>query len=829
MDTAPRRRPDALHLLLILAAFGLCLVASAWPIRLIGQPFAGARIEPTLTVSAVNDGAWPAMKAGLHEYDRIVAVNGRPVRHNAELYDLVRQAGIGQTVTYTVRRPGAVPPTLTVDVAIRAFGWRDLQNFGLIFLIGFAHLVIGAVAFMMKSDSLLARVHLYMTIAVGLSLVLTNDYDFGVLFPRVWFVACAMAGATCLHLGLLFPEPRRFLKDRKWPVPLIYGFAALVCAAWQLTYQPVGAVAMGDAAMDRFFIAYQTTMIWGAMGPLGLLILLVTAWRTASSPRYKTQAKVTLFGATTAYGPMLLLWMLPVFVLGISLDASGQLVLLTALCWLIFPISIAYAIVRHQLFDIDVIIKLSMLYSSLVVLLGGGYMLGTAVIQQALIAWTGSASDFANLAMTGAIAVVFDPMRQRLRELIDRRFFRAKYDFKRILSDFAAAARSTIRVDDLIESMRPILETALHPSHIALYLRRDRLIVRHAAFGDSTGMPLVLPAQHALDKLPRAEGARHFPLTVSGKDGVEQLVGILALGPKRSELDYTHEDVQLLTNMAQQFALTVHNAELATEVAEKAAIQRSLEQARMIQRSMLPDQQLDLPSHQVVGYSESTDETGGDYYDWAPLTGGRYVVAVGDVTGHGIDAALIVAMAKACLFNQLRDDPTPGAVMAALNETIHAVDSRRTSEQNRKLMSCVYALVDPEQGTMDIASAGHFYPLVYRAAAGAVEDLSELQSTFPLGTRPPAKFKCPQGVVGLGDGDVLLFFTDGVHEAHDDAGQEYGLERLQDQLVRLHDLPAAEIQQALLDDLYGHIGQSAPVEDDVTVLVIKVAPAAGPA
>jgi serine phosphatase RsbU (regulator of sigma subunit) len=76
---------------------------------------------------------------------------------------------------------------------------------------------------------------------------------------------------------------------------------------------------------------------------------------------------------------------------------------------------------------------------------------------------------------------------------------------------------------------------------------------------------------------------------------------------------------------------------------------------------------------------------------------------------------------------------------------------------------------------------------------------------------------------------VLLFFTDGVHEAHDDAGQEYGLERLQDQLVRLHDLPAAEIQQALLDDLYGHIGQSAPVEDDVTVLVIKVAPAAGPA
>jgi sigma-B regulation protein RsbU (phosphoserine phosphatase) len=823
MDTAPRRRPDAWHLLLIVAAFGLCLVASFWPIRLIGQPFAGCRIEPTLTVSAVNDGAWPAMKAGLHEYDRIIAVNGTPVHHNEQLYAMVRQAGIGNSVTYTVHRPGADPGTLTVKVPIRAFGWRDLQNFGLIFLIGFAHLVIGAVAFTMKSDSLLARVHLYMTISVGLSLVLTNDYDFGVLFPRIWFVACAMAGATCLHLGLLFPEPRRFLRHRRWPIWLLYGFAAGICTAWQVTYQPVGAAAMGDAAMDRFFVAYETAMIWGAMGPLGLLVLLVAAWRSATTPRYKTQAKVTLFGATTAYGPMLLLWMLPVFVFGVSLDASGQLVLLTAICWLIFPISIAYAIVRHQLFDIDVIIKLSMLYSSLVVLLGGGYMLGTAVIQQTLIALTGSASDLANLAMTGAIAVVFDPLRQKLREQIDRRFFRAKYDFKRILSDFVEAARSTIRIEDLVESMRQILETALHPTHIVLYLRQGTLLVPHAVFGEPEDLPQALPTEHGMAKMPHLPGAVELPLVIT-ENGTEQLVGILALGPKRSELDYTSEDVQLLTNMTQQLALTVHNAELAGEVAEKAAIKRTLEQARMIQRSMLPDTQLDLPGHQVVGYSESADETGGDYYDWSALPDGRYVVTVGDVTGHGIDAALIVAMAKACLFNQLRDDPHPGSVMAALNETIHTVDARRASEQSRKLMTCVYALIDPATGAMEIASAGHFYPLIYRAATGMVEDLSELKSTFPLGTRPPAKFKCPQGVVTIQDGDVLLFFTDGVHEAHDPNGQEYGLDRLQEQLVRWHDRPAAAIQQALLDDLYWHIGKSHPVEDDVTLVVVKASP-----
>ncbi|MBC7545348.1 MAG: PDZ domain-containing protein, partial [Candidatus Sericytochromatia bacterium] len=374
METASRRpKPDALHLLLIVTSFTLCLIASAYPIRLIGQPFAGFRSEPTLTVSAINDGAWPAMKAGLREYDRIIAVNGRPVARMAELYAAVRAAGIGRSVSYTVVRAEGDKTPVTVTVPIRPFGWFDLQNFALIFLIGFAHLIIGTVAYWIKPEKPLAKVHLYMTTAVGLSLVLTNDYDFGVFFPRIWFVACSMAGATGLHLGLLFPEPRRFVRDRRWPIALVYGIGIAVCLVWQALYQPVGLVSMGATAMDRFFTAYQTAMIWGGLGPFGMLILLFSGLRTASTPRTRVQAKVTLVGAMAAYLPMLLLWMLPVFVLGISLDATGSLVLLTAVCWLIFPVSIAYAIVRHQLFDIDVIIKLSMLYSTLILLLGGGY------------------------------------------------------------------------------------------------------------------------------------------------------------------------------------------------------------------------------------------------------------------------------------------------------------------------------------------------------------------------------------------------------------------------------------------------------------------------
>lgn len=459
-------------------------------------------------------------------------------------------------------------------------------------------------------------------------------------------------------------------------------------------------------------------------------------------------------------------------------------------------------------------------------LLLGGAFYGTSWAIQQLQTVTGSQHpEVAYLLASGMVAVAFSPLRRQLHDFAARYGRDERYDHRAILNEFLTTARSTIRPEELFQSLHQALEASLQPSHVSLYLKQGGVMVLRSTTGDAAAVPAMLPQQGATTRLmPTDMMALTLPLTVRVKGGdsdLDDVVGVLAIGPKRSERDYSHDDRQLLADMARELAQSIQHAQRASEEVEKEAFKRTLEQARLIQRSMLPDAELPLMAHQVVGYSESADETGGDYYDWSRLEDGRFAIAVGDVTGHGIDAALIVAMAKACLFNQLKVDPSPSRILAAVNETIHAVDARRQSSQARKLMTLVYALLDETKGTMTLASAGHFYPLIYRAASNSVDDLAHLTSTLPLGVRPPAKFKPPQGEITLAPGDVCLFFTDGVHEARDPAGNEYGLDRLQATFAKLSSKSAAQIQGAILGDLYRHIGKPRPVDDDVTLLVLK--------
>lgn len=480
---------------------------------------------------------------------------------------------------------------------------------------------------------------------------------------------------------------------------------------------------------------------------------------------------------------------------------------------------------RTQPFSLPVGLSGAAVTGTTLLLLGGAYYGTSWAIQQLQAVAGHHHPEVAYLLAGGMVAVTFTPLRQRLCNLVARYGREARHDHRAVLDEFLAAARSTIRPEELIQSLHQLLEASLQPSHVSLYLKQGGVMVLHATTDDAAAVPAMLPQQGATTRLmPTDMMAVTLPLTVRVKGGdrdLDEVVGVLAIGPKRSERDYSHEDRQLLADMARELTRSLQHAQQTSEAVEKEAFKRTLEQARLIQRSMLPDAELPLMAHQVVGYSESADETGGDYYDWSRLEDGRFAIAVGDVTGHGIDAALIVAMAKACLFNQLKVDPSPSRILAALNETIHAVDARRQSSQTRKLMTLVYALLDEATGTMTLASAGHFYPLVYRAASDSVDDLAHLTSTLPLGVRPPAKFKPPQGEITLAPGDVCLFFTDGVHEARDPAGHEYGLDRLQATLARLSSKSAAQIQGAILGDLYRHIGKPRPVDDDVTLLVLK--------
>ncbi|HEY9842909.1 MAG TPA: SpoIIE family protein phosphatase [Candidatus Obscuribacterales bacterium] len=870
-------------LTLIVLSVLFSVVAVFATIGLIGQPFAGFRIEPTLTVSAVNESDWAGPKAGVKTYDRILKVNGQTYENPGEFKKLIAASAAGTRLEYLLQSK-ETGKERTVTVPVQTFSALDfVRSFLILYIVGFMHIFVGSVAYLIRPANPAARAHLFMTLAIGVTTTLVGDYDTTMLFPRVWIATVALTGGACLHLGMYFPQKKKILS--KWPwlvwVPYIISFALL--GAWEYAFKYLGYEGYKAKGITELFNLhfelYDYSLLWSLIvGFVGLIGLIVHSLVKADTQVIRNQAKVALLGAVVAYIPMTVFWMIMDQTLHIPLPAA-----VATLCWIlfvVFPVAIAYAIIKHKMFDIDFVLKQSMTYSALIVLLGSVYVLLAAGLQQLLTPLMTHNSELTSYMLTtGVTVLLFEPLKLNIRSVIDKRFFRTKYDFRTALSEFIDAARTTIDVDELIPKLVEVVDKTIHPKHTLLFLKNPdsnslKLVHSHGidfklkdeiplddagllaalglskprksltsrltgalnlntAFSQQGPLPSPIPfllvkrITKELPSLEQTEAIRNsltLPLTVrmplESGEVREEVIGLLTLGEKRSEMDYTIEDRQLFQSIGQQLALTVHSSQLAVEVAEKVAIKQTLLKARVIQKSMLPDTELVLERFEMTGFSESADETGGDYYDWYDLGAGRFIVGMGDVTGHGIDAAMVVGMAKSCLYNQVEVDPGVPQVMAALNRTINEI-SRRTDRRNRKLMSFVYSYFDSDSMTCRVASAGHWYPLLYRARDKEILNFSEFKSSFPLGQRPADKFSCTENAIALAPGDVLLYFTDGLHEAVNVNGQSYELERVEQLLNWYHELPASQIKERVRADWEQFIAGRG-MDDDMTMVVIKV-------
>lgn len=870
-------------LLLIVLSITLSTISLLGSIGMIGQPFAGFRSEPTLTISAVNEPSWSGPQAGVETYDRLLTVDGTPLKTPEDLKQIIRAHQPGDVLRYEVLPKGAEKSKF-LDITVQRFSASDfVRSFLLLYLIGFLHIFVGAIAYLIRPGNPAARAHLFMTLAIGATTTFVADYDTTMWFTRFWLSTVALTGGACLHLGLYFPQRKTIVQKRPWVVLVPYLISFALLGVWQYAFRHLGYLGYQEQGILDLFELHLTmndlSLAWSLIvGFMGLMGLILHTLIKAESQVARNQAKVALLGAMIAYLPMTIFWVILDQILHVFSSPT-----IATFCWLlfvVFPIAIAYAIVKHKMFDIDFVLKQSMTYTSLLVLLGGLYVALATGLQNLLTPLMVNNGELtAYMLTTGVTILLFEPLKLNIRNFIDRKFFRTQYDFRAALSEFIDTARSTIDVDELTPKLVEVVEKTIHPKHILLFLKnpetqslrqayshgltvkiKDEIPIDDAVLLSAMGLmeprknltsrltgvlnagnlekkgPIPSPIPFLLAKritselpsLEESEAIRNsltLPLTVrtaslDGGPAKEELIGLLTLGEKRSEMEYTVEDRQLFQSIGQQLALTVHSSQLAEEVAEKEAIKQTLLKARAIQRSMLPEQELQLDRFEMTGFSESADETGGDYYDWYQLENGHFVMGIGDVTGHGIDAAMIVSMAKSCLSNQIELQPEVPQTMAALNRTINQI-TRQTDRRNRKLMSFVYSYFDPETLKCHLASAGHWFPYHYKAATGELTNYPEFKGTFPLGQRPPEKFKCTSNEIQLAPGDILLYFTDGLHEAENPNGQAYDFERVEQMLHWHHEHSAQEIKDRLQTDWEQHIAGRG-MEDDMTLVVVKV-------
>jgi predicted permease len=328
-------------------------------------------------------------------------------------------------------------------------------------------------------------------------------------------------------------------------------------------------------------------------------------------------------------------------------------------------------------------------------------------------------------------------------------------------------------------------------------------------------------AAHRSDQLDeiRALAAAGVRLAVPLRTRRE-ILGVLLLGERPHRSGYSAHEKQVLRAGADQFALMIENARLTDRVVEQETLRRDIALASDVQRRLLPDAPPRAECAEFAATSVPARRIGGDYYDFVELGDGRIGIALADVSGKGVPAALIMSVVQASLrIISSGGDVPPPRLVALINQFVYR------STPASKYATFFYAQLDERRRQLRYVNAGHNPPYLLRAgrqstAGSAPLRIEELTvGGTVVGMFPETEYE--EATVELFPGDVLLAFTDGVPEAHNPESEEFGEQRLQALLRQTADLPAAEISTRITAEMNNWI-RDAEQYDDLTFIVMKM-------
>jgi serine phosphatase RsbU (regulator of sigma subunit) len=505
------------------------------------------------------------------------------------------------------------------------------------------------------------------------------------------------------------------------------------------------------------------------------------------------------------------------------LQAAGDN--LHILVLLFIPVSFAFAILKYRLMEINIYIRRTVVYGGVTGLLGVMYLglvggLGALVSRS-----TGATSQWVAIVSTLAVAVAFVPVRNRVQNFVDRRFFRRRQDYPAALSALSRDVANSRDQKNLFRVAVDRLQEALQNRSTVLCLRPEdeRAFVPVAKVGVpdevsqwvrfSASGPLAA-SLHSIMPPPRdlPESERRMLQALGCVLLVpmrrrDDLIGFLSAGGKLSDENYDRQDIDFLAAAANQIAVAIENLRFEQQ-------EREFEKAREIQQALLPGRIPQVPGVQIAGAWQPARAVGGDYYDVLDIGNGRLALVIADVSGKGIPAALLMSNLQAAVKALAFEASAPKDLCERVNRVISSNISVG------KFITFFYGVLDTRTMRLVYSNAGHLPPILWRAN-GKVERLEA--GGLILGVSNSAVYE--QGEVALEPGDRLLLFTDGLSEAFNSKEEEFGEGRLAALVGSAEGAGAEEIGRKVLRAVAEFSGNN--FHDDATLIAVTIEPAAG--
>jgi sigma-B regulation protein RsbU (phosphoserine phosphatase) len=649
-----------------------------------------------------------------------------------------------------------------------------------------------------------------------------------------------------LLFALYFPLPFAFLNKRRWIIAAIsLSPAALV------VLDIYGNLMEGHHVadlrwlylLDRAINGPQTILFCCYVG--AFFFALAVKSSQMKSPDASRRLRVMMTGCGLSLTP------LTPFALaqaGMMPMMPPWLTVFALLMLLFFPLTIAYVIVVQRAMDVRMVVRSGLQYA----LATGGIRivqisLVIVVVRAMLQLQQQSEHHWESLAIIGtgtAIVILLGRLARWVRQWIDRRFFREAYNAERILTELSSSVAGIRDTKRLMETVANRIADSLHVPQVAFLLDQGGLFRPAYALGFNGASPAVQLSDQAstIRTLKRTNGPSKVYFDdpqswVHGTSETEQralktldtqvllpvsldtkMLGIISLGSKRSELPYSKADLQLLGAVAAQTGLALENAHLTEsirkEIAQRERLDRELEIARDVQQRLFPQKLPLVKGLDFAGYCRPAQGVGGDYYDFIHLATGSLGIAVGDVSGKGIAAALMMASLQASLRGQtIKPCDTLSEMIHHINGLVYEASAAS------RYATFFYAQFDPLTRKLRYVNAGHNPPMLRRKKGDNYEFLRLEEGGTVIGLFPQSPYK--EAEIELQSGDVLVAYTDGISEAMNHAQEEFDEERLMEAIRNCPEGSAATISSHILNHVDAFTA-GADQNDDMTIVIVRL-------
>jgi sigma-B regulation protein RsbU (phosphoserine phosphatase) len=796
-----------------------------------------------------------AKSAGLSQGDVLVSLNGAPYTGTAQWLKLARRSKAGDGLRVGVRKPSGAIAVAAIHLndqrkPNRAREW--VVYLLILCLPSLLCLMIGYwVAIARPRDPHAWLILLVLSVPEVLFFQ-PNWWPMPWLAPlQIWYQTLQVfAPLSLLLIGIYFPE--RWRADRKLPwakwVLLLPPLATIPIILW------IQAGIAFHPAWNVWSLRLAPWISW-LINPISLLCLLIY-WvaifdklHSASTADARRRMQLLCTGSVVGLGSLpLIVVVLPLFHVHPNSSWWG---VAGAVLFLAFPFSLAYVVVVQRAMDVRLLVRMGTKYAlarATISILRTGLIIGLGVLLvHAIRAPSLTPRTAISIAiLAGLLLLLRMRLTRNLSAWLDRKFFREAYNSEQLLAELSQRVRKYNDSGPMLEMVLKSLAHTLHIDKIAVLLRGGNSFqLQHAVgmdgFADypvhlslnSTTVrnlmrintPVTLYRENpdgwlllasATERRLLDSMSTELLLPLSGRD---QLMGLITLGPKRSEEPYTPSDLRLLESVASQTGLALEIGNLARSLASEAMkrerIDREIEVAREVQERLFPQDFPSIEGVTVAGHCRPQQGVGGDYYDLFMLGDDRIGIAIGDVSGKGISAALLMASLRASLRGMTLDAPQDIAtVIEKVNRLVY-----EASATNR-YATFFFATFCAATREFVYVNAGHNAPFLIRRN-GENFEVQRLEAGGPVvGLLSFATYE-EQRLV-LQPGDLLLTYTDGISEAMTLEDEEWGEERM---LAAAQCLPDGTAQE-VLDHLFAEADKftgKAPQFDDMTLLVMKLA------